>query len=179
MIMGTSSFTNDRNNRVASALDLNVGYVQAPEGVYFSGDFSITVWIMYTNLNSSSARILDFSSAGNYRVILGIFETSGCIEFTIFNANKRIVNKATESLRINQLYFLGVVLKDSTAAIYYNGTLKHAGNSYQAGNIPSSDNYIGRSLFNSVRNTNGIIDELKIFNRALTQSDILEEMEAN
>ena len=75
--------------------------------------------------------------------------------------------------------FLGVVLKESTAAIYYNGTLKHAGNSYQARNIPSSDNYIGRSLFNSVRNTNGIIDELKIFNRALTQSDILEEMEAN
>ena len=175
----SASFTNYRNNIVSSALDLNVGYVQAPEGVYFSGDFTITVWVMYRNIKSNYAKILDFGSPGIDEVILGVVETSGCIEFTIFDAYQHIVNKANEPLREKQWYFLSTVLKDSKAAIYNNRILKQEGPSYRARNITSFTNYIGKSAWNNVPNTNGKIDELKIFNRALTESEILEEMNAN
>ena len=180
MVMRESaSFTNDRNNIVSSALDLNVGYVQAPEGVYFSGDFTITVWVMYRNIYSNFARILEFGHFRIDEVILGVFGTSGCIEFTIYNTNQYIVNKANEPLREKQWYFLSAFLKDSKATIYYNGILKHEGRSYRPKNITSSTNYIGKSIRNYIPNTNGKIDELRIFNRALTESEILEEMNAN
>ena len=44
-----------------SALDLNVGYITAPPGVYFGGDLTITAWILLRSV-TSWARILDFGN---------------------------------------------------------------------------------------------------------------------
>ena len=38
-------FTSDRYCKLKSAVYLKQGYLQAPPGVYFSGDFTISLWI--------------------------------------------------------------------------------------------------------------------------------------
>ena len=44
-----------------SHLWLNSGYVTAPPGVYFNGDFSVSVWIKPINLGSWQ-RVFDFGN---------------------------------------------------------------------------------------------------------------------
>ena len=44
-----------------SYLWLNSGYVTAPPGVYFNGDFSVSVWIKPINL-ASWQRVFDFGN---------------------------------------------------------------------------------------------------------------------
>ena len=51
--------TNDRFNRPNSALDLNSGYYQAPNGVYFNTTFSITAWF-YARQISIGEPLIDF-----------------------------------------------------------------------------------------------------------------------
>ena len=61
--------------------------------------------------------------------------------------------------------FLCVVLQDTTAKIYYNGTLKHNGTSYIPKNITQKTNYVGKTIYyNSSPEISAIIDGLKIFN---------------
>jgi hypothetical protein len=58
------SFTFDRFCSANSAIYFNKGYLQVPEGVYFSGDFTVTAWI-YLKSYQSYSRIFDF---GNGRI---------------------------------------------------------------------------------------------------------------
>lgn len=49
---------------------LNWGYLSAPAGVYFSGDFSVSVWIYVINF-SVWERIIDFGNgAGGNNVLI-------------------------------------------------------------------------------------------------------------
>jgi hypothetical protein len=41
----SASFTIDRLNKNSSAVCLNNGFLQAPDGVYFKGDFTISAWV--------------------------------------------------------------------------------------------------------------------------------------
>lgn len=53
------SFSNDRLNTPSSSIYLNNGYLQVPDGVYFNGDFTITLWLkIFTHRYCS--RIIDF-----------------------------------------------------------------------------------------------------------------------
>ena len=53
-------FTNDRYGVANSAASLLSGYLSAPNGTYFTGDFSISAWV---NLQTMTAyvRLMDFS----------------------------------------------------------------------------------------------------------------------
>ena len=55
-----ASFSSDNNGNTNSSLDLNNGYVKAPDGIYFNGDFTITVWVMPRKFTNGS-RLLDFA----------------------------------------------------------------------------------------------------------------------
>ena len=63
VIQGTA-LTNSLNAQIVSNsyLWLNKGYVTAPPGVYFSGDFSVSVWIKPIII-ANWQRVFDF---GNY-----------------------------------------------------------------------------------------------------------------
>ena len=63
MIYGPNvALTSDRFNNPNSALNFVSGYNTVPSGVYFNGDFTVTVWINY-NQHASSARVLEFSNS--------------------------------------------------------------------------------------------------------------------
>jgi hypothetical protein len=55
------SFVPDRFCSANSAIYFNQGYLQAPSGVYFSGDFTVTAWI-YLKSYKSSSRLIDFGN---------------------------------------------------------------------------------------------------------------------
>ena len=182
MVMGQyASFTNDRNEIVSSALDLNRGYVQAPEGIYFHGDFTITAWVVLRSV-SQWARILDFGNGTTSDNILLIFcrDQSSIVEVSVYSRNVQDISTFTnESLILNKWNFVSAVVKDKTAKIYYNGTLKASGGIMIPRNVTRVKNYIGKSNWVSNQNADGKVDELKFFNRALNETEILNEMNEN
>ena len=59
-----AGFSTDRLNSASSALNLNNGYLQAPSGKYFTGDFTISMWLKPQTQTSAGTyhRLLDFSN---------------------------------------------------------------------------------------------------------------------
>ncbi len=56
------SFSDDRLNTPLSSIYLNNGYVQIPDGVYFNGDFTVTLWIKVL-AHRYCSRIIDFGGS--------------------------------------------------------------------------------------------------------------------
>ena len=175
-------FTPDRNGKEYLALNLNYGYVQAPDGIYFKGDFTITTWIILKGYSDSS-RIIDFGNGPDSDNILLTFlvnANADLLKFSISNKNLRDSDNifSTQKVMLNKWHFLSVVLNNSMIKVYFNGTLNNSGTMTVPANITRTKNYFGKSNWNNPY-TNGIIDEFKIFDRALNETEILEEMQAN
>ena len=144
MAMGQSaSFTNDKNGKASSALDLNVGYVKAPNGVYFNGDFPITLWAMLRTA-SDWARILDFADGQSDEIIFGFsYSNTGKVLISVSISLADKTESYTDQLLIlNQWVFLGATLKGNIAKIYVNGTLQSTGSSHVPRNLTRNNNLI-------------------------------------
>ena len=174
---GTSvSLSNDRFDRNSSALDLNSGYIQAPSGVYFAGDFTVTFW-MFVRQQLSCSRVIDFANgAGNDNVLFAFKGSSFGAE--IYDSNKMSQLWATKQFILNEWYFIAIVLKGTTLSFYYNGTLVGNPSANVPRNIMRSSNYVGKSNWNSNPNANAKYDDLKFFNRALNQTEVNIEMDS-
>ena len=159
---------------------MNRGYVQAPEGIYFNGDFTITAWVILRNV-TEWARILDFGNGeGSDNIHLAFCRgTNSTVEILVNSNNKSLRTFTYEQLILNTWYFVSAVVQDNTAKIYYNGILKATGDIKIPKSVTRLNNYIGKSNWKNDQNADGKVDELKIFNRALNEREILNEMNEN
>ena len=171
-----ASFSEDRNQTVSAALDLMYGYLQAPSGIYFYGDFTINAWIMLRSVPNNSRFLIfkDKSKSNGLSLYFANF-TAPQIQIQTSNSNESHILAAKETLEFNKWYFLSAVIKSSIASIYYNG--KNQGSKLLPTliNITKTNNTIGFRSFQDPA-ANAKIDEFKIFKRALNQTEILIEM---
>jgi hypothetical protein len=169
------SFVYDRFCSSDSAVYFNKGYLQVPEGVYFSGDFTVTAWI---NLNSyqSYSRIIDFGNGkNNENVIFSMNAAGSYLLGEIYSGLS--VSSLDSNLRMNlsQWYFVTFVLNGTTGYIYLNGNKIEISNQLLvSNNITRTINYIGKSNSEDT-NADAIYDDIKIFKRALSSNEILNE----
>ena len=183
-LFGGQNFTlsGDRNGMTSSALELgSIGYLQAPSGVYFNGDFSVTCWFYLLATPLKNPRIFDF---GN-----GSFLESILITYDINRIRLRVCKipsacydaGSTQNFTINTWYFIGLVLNDRNLTIYFNGVSSFDSftNNFKPTNITRSNNYIGKSNSDSHLQVRQKIDDLKFFNRALNITEIALEIASN
>ena len=182
-LFGGSSVTlwNDRFGRNQSALDLNSGYIQAPPGVYFAGDFTVTFWT-FVRQKIEWSRVLDFGNGqGVDNVVICLcYGNQPAIGADIFFGTSYIQRGFSGvNYEFNKWYFITFVLIETTLSIYYNGS-KTGNTSFSnvaPRNILRSSNYVGKSNWNNdAAHPNAKFDDLKFFNRALDQTEILKEM---
>ena len=103
------AFTNDRNAKPASALDLKAGYVQAAEGIYFDGDFTITAWVMLRKY-STWAAILDFGNGPrSNNIILSFCGLNKNVAFQIYYGSNQTLMNSKEILILNKWYFISAL----------------------------------------------------------------------
>ena len=172
---------NDQFGKPSSALSLINGYYRVPSGVYFSGDFTIMVWIKVRNYNTWS-RIIDFA-VGQYNFVA--FSITGdnvgrpmCETFST-ELTWRV--ESTVELGLNIWVHLACTLAQTSGAIYRNGVIvSNTLKAYTAGpqNVVRTSNFIGRANWPN-QDPDADFDELKIFNRALSQQEIIDEMYNN
>jgi sugar lactone lactonase YvrE len=155
----------------------NSEYVQLPNGVWFSNDFTVEGWVYCRSYNNWS-RLFDFGNAGYLQEVYMALSggTGGYPTMGIFtNGNYNLVS-SVQQLPLNQWTHLATTLNGSTATIYINGNSVGSGQVLVPGSFVRTNNYIGRSLFGGDAYANASFDEVRIWNVARSATQIQQTM---
>jgi len=169
------SFALDRFCLPNFAIHFNQGYLQIPEGVYFSGNFTVTAWI-YLKSYQNNAKIFDFANGpSNNNVGLSMLETTSQMFAYVFQGSLLSNFSTLPIINLNQWYFVSFVLSNTTGYVYANGNQVGTGTLYIPNNVTRANNYIGKSNWREDSNLDAIYSDLKIYHESLTSNEILNE----
>jgi hypothetical protein len=161
------SFTTDRLNTASSALFLNRGYIRAPTGIYFDGDFTMTVWVKLLESNAKS--LVAFGINRGDDIYLGV--NSNQINFWVSNAGTGNSLYGPLTLKINAWQHYAITISGTMATVYVDGKLYLQSTLFKPRSISRTSNYIGCSNWPDC-SPYAYLDDLKIFNRSLAQAEI-------
>ncbi|MBN1766965.1 MAG: LamG domain-containing protein [Prolixibacteraceae bacterium] len=161
----------------AVSLDGNNDYINLPDGIVSTlNDFTISTWV-YWEGGGNWQRIFDF---GNSNSAGYMFLTPGnggearfAISLTDYNGEDIIASNAG-ILPTNQWVHVAVSLNGSSGILYVNGINVGENNSMSLtpNNLGSTpNNWIGQSQYADPF-FNGLIDEFRIYTRALSENEI-------
>ncbi len=168
------SFTYDRYCSPDSAIYFNNGYLQVPEGIYFPNDFTVTAWIMIKYFQTQTT-IIDFNHDNDNRIRLGLactqlnaYMSNSLISTSCFDGNSVDISTENLILKENIWYHIAYVSQNTNLLIYLNGieVINSTNSPFLTYDSSTKLNFIGYS-------SNSILDELKIYNYALSSSDVL------
>jgi hypothetical protein len=183
MIQGNStSFVADRFGNENSSLALNGGWTQVPPGIYFdSQEFTIAVWV-YPQQIEPYSRIIDFENGQSADNIALSFSSGNSLQplIVIYSVSNYIFQtKSTKQITPNQWQFLTATNNGTNARIYLNGTLVAESNTQnytRPFNLSRSNCYIGKSNWAHDGYSHSYLDDLRFYNKSLTQEEINELM---
>jgi hypothetical protein len=169
------SFTTDRLNSKLSALYLNQGFLRAPTGVYFNGEFTISVWIKPSSA-PNKGRIVDFGGGTGIENVILSFSSTNLNPYVCSCAPGCNNIVASKVLKIGKWYHLAYTMSGTTSILYVNGEIWTQSSSTS---LPRSytrtSNYIGRSNWaGDAQFISSYIDDLKIYNKSFTYSQIMK-----
>src|SRR3989344_5919219 len=176
-LTGGVTATTDRFGVANAALAFNGsnGYIDVPDGVYFNGsDFTVSAWVRMGAYNNWS-RLFDFGNgSANNNVLTGLSNgNTGRPAAEIYNGTVSgglIGSPAT--LPINQWALLTYSWSNGTGTISINGNQVIQGLQNTPLNVVRTINYIGRSNWAGDAYANARMDDFRIYNRLLTQSEL-------
>ena len=173
MIYGANnSFCPDRYNNANSAINFANGFNTVPSGVYFSGDFTISLWISLNQIVSLT-KIVEFSN--NKSDLVSLYASSSKIGLIIGKGAVSMDTSFSQSLQTSQWYFFSVTFCETRARFYLDGNLKYTATQLVPNGIVRTTNYVGGNSFGNAK-LNAKIDELRVYNRCLSQNEIMNLM---
>lgn len=176
----TIGFTEDRFNNSNGAIFTDPGYYILPPDVYFSNSFSFLIWVKIIAY-SSWARIIDCGNGGpSDNIVIGFSQNLNHIPHAeIYNGtHTQIILSAVSQLLIDTWYHIAVVFDGQYLLIYVNGILEANATSYAPLSVIRTKCYLGRSDWVDP-DSNACYDDIMIFNRALSPSEIQNYMNHN
>ena len=168
-------FTQDRKEISNSALIFTEGYYRIPPGYYFNGDFSIVLWIkVYQPI--AYVRIFDFFQGQAFEALSLMFiDNNGKLRVEVFYGNTLYAQDTTSEISLGFWNHICLVNKDKLFSLYINGTEGFANTPFELNFLDRSFNYIGKSNDQSDPCLTALFDDFKIFNKALTFQEIMDE----
>jgi hypothetical protein len=178
-----TTFIVDRFGNQNSALALNGGWTQVPAGIYFdTPEFTISAWIMPQQVGSW-ARLIDFGNGpGQDAIVLSLDSSNNNRPFGYLSPISLAIYSSSNVI-LNKWQLLTSTFDGLTLSIYINGTLFVSGikanNDSQMPRLNRTKNYLGKSNWVSDGYSYSYIDDLRFYNKSLTQSQISELMLLN
>jgi hypothetical protein len=171
-----TSFIGDRFGCPNSALALNGGWTQVPPGIYFdTPEFTISFWI-YPQQVGVWSKVIDFGNGPNSN---NIFLSQYSTPYFQIYSNNVIVNKAVspDNLQTNKWQFLAVTLNCNRSTIYIDGQLTAtSSHNYTLQILNRTKCFIGKSNWAEDGYSYSYLDDLRFYNKSLTQEEIVELM---
>ncbi len=180
-----TSFTWDRFGCPNSALNLNGGWTQVPNGIYFeTPEFTIASWVLIENPQVGwGARLLDFGNGALADNIIISFRLGSLIQpvFQLYSgALLKISTTSSQTLSLNQWQFLAITFNGTHLFIYLDGKLtSEAEFSYTMPILTRSKCYFGRSNWDIDGYSSSYLDDIRFYNKSLTQYEIIQVMNDN
>ncbi|NLY42968.1 MAG: family 43 glycosylhydrolase [Clostridiaceae bacterium] len=162
----------------AVSLNGNQQYVELPKGIVKDlNNFTIATWI-YVNATQDWARVFDFGNdTTSYMFMTPRAGSSPRFRYAIRTATSGGETMVVRNTAVNleSWRHVAITLSGNTATLYYDGDIAGI---QVAMNIKPSDlgvtlnNWIGRSQFSADPYLNGMVDDFRIYNRALSEAEI-------
>lgn len=185
---GTLAATAKRDTGYAAAalkLDGTANaYASLPAGILSTlNDFTISTWVKMDAL-STWMRIFDFGNGTNNYLFLspqaGVTSGKSIIRYAIKNGGGEQQVSYNYTFPLGTWTHFAITQSGNTCRLYINGTLvaTNTGVSIKPAALGSTaQNYLGKSQFNDPL-LKGAIDEFRIYNRALSATEISDAMKA-
>lgn len=129
---------------------------------------TISVWIKPNSVNADNI-IFSYGTGSGNQVYGASFSPTTMFNFT-YSTNLAFANTTTAG---NWKHFVVTYDASNVAKIYVNGVLGNQGSFPFWSTVSSNKFYLGNLLGSSSGGFNGAIDDLKIYNRALTAAEVL------
>lgn len=198
VIIGTNTSTSDItfNEPVNSKLNNSIrfrgkarSYVKLPTGIMSDvNDFTISLWYRQV-ANMNGARIFDFGVGEDYdastpnsaRKMMFLIPrstaTGNRITYGIQNGGTLLQLEGNVTLANAQWYHIVITQTGNTLTMYVDGT--QVGQKTDMTIKPSdlgntTVNYLGRSRFTTSSRIDGVLDEFKIYNKAMSSTEVTQ-----
>ena len=172
-----ATLTTGRNNDddTAYSFDGVDDYIEFGAGMLSGdGEFSILIWIN-TSSSTTQKRILSQRNGGFQGIYKLDLLTNGKIKFLTYSTTNEWIVTSSSALNDGNWHHLALVQKDNGGQMYLNGSLDQTDNSSGKVNLTSTiKTYLGKEGRNNSSDWyySGKVDDLKIYNRALSASEI-------
>lgn len=188
-ILNGPTLTNDRYNNLNSAYSFNNNHIQIPTEFGFtsvSGDISASLWFNSSFNINPQQYFLDTRFGNSLRITLSKFNTIDFQLESVFGGG--ILRGPSTTNYLNKWVNMIGILKEGSLYLYLNGSL--VGNSKLTTPLPvpliatpgTCGICVNNEIFRSIGGTNnlypnqftiGFLDDIRIYNRALTQEEII------
>ena len=144
-----------------------------PEGVYFNGPFSITGWF-YARETRFFSRFVDIGSPTGYpNIYFSIFNGADPTPYIRIN-NGVGLNKIISSIKFNltEWTHIAAAFNGTNLKLFMNGKMAGVCPAEFPLNVTRINNFIGKSWSPSDKYANAIFDEVRFYNRDLSEDEI-------
>jgi hypothetical protein len=164
--------------------NIPAGYLTVPDlNADYSTGLTIEAWVQFRS-KSDWARIIDFGNvavggAGSNNIFLttvtgrpyiGVYQGASAQQLT--------TSDQTYNLPLNQwLHLAATIDKGRNATLYLGGQVINTGSIWLPNTVARQSNYIGKSNWSNDPAFDGWMASLRIYNRALTPSEIRADMD--
>jgi len=155
-------------------------YIELPiDPSNFAGSkpFTISVFFTFDRFDDNWSRVIDFGG----RLFIGHVEDTNCLavhhRLNDNYSGVRIIDDTTNyrvSLVSNKIYHLVVTFDGSNYSLWLNGERLPVATRTVEGTTPDlpDKTFIGKSVYNSNGLTHGMVDHIRIFNRAIIEDEV-------
>ena len=166
------------NGKLGKALsfDGSNDYVDLPSAPVSSGSISVVAWVKSSNLSGGASAVgrgiaKSYTTEGNTGNWFFGVQPNGAISFSHWSDSLRRITDAG-LITINQWYHIVMIWNGTAGSPYINGKAVSFTGTGSLGSGWGSEHVIGRAYADSAYQFNGLIDEVRIYNRALSPDEI-------
>lgn len=162
--------------------------LQVPDGIFTNIDSEITIstWVRINQFNNFT-RLFDFGLQNVYlAMVIAPQDAGGRAEAFItktgwLGTDFVSIYDANVTLQKDTWHHIALTIKDKTMKIYIDGVEKLSGLiNVDPGEIEQGgENWIGKSRYDADPFLNGMVDDMRIYSRALTTAQILSLADKN
>jgi len=174
--LGTSNWGERTSGNNCLTFDGTDDYVDisTSELIDFRGGFSVTGLMKWDKFNSWSRMIDLGNGAGSDNILLANNGTSSAVSFSIRKGATETIITSSKVLNPNQWYYIAATVSATgTVSLYVDGVLDKSATGFNPPNsLVRSKQYLGKSNWATDSYFNGSMDNIGIWSRALSQSEI-------
>lgn len=171
--LNTAGFTSEHKSGEKSLLLNENNYLQLPYTIADSDELTVAMWTKWINPSIGWQRLFDFGNGTDQYIFL---TPSNGTNMRLALKNKGDEQQVTYKSKMpsNSWQHITVTIGNGAARIYINGEVaaESDGITIKPSDIKPVLNYIGRSQFNADPYYKGYLDDVRIYNYALSQDEI-------